>query len=151
MEYFGTNSNLLPAVPTGALCVLDWLHFPSWGRSIVGIFHLYSIDLPRWLPNCYWGNIYVFISSSVIMFLLYNGFLSVTLVLIIVFHLFQAFQLEKGELLIDNCIVIFPSFYRVILGVLWETTNSSKLGLSEGFPAQLCGFLGGWEGVSLPV
>ena len=34
---------------------------------------------------------------------------------------------------------------------LWETIISSKLGLSKGFLAQLCGFLGGWEGVSPPV
>ena len=62
------------------------------------------------------------------------------------FHLFQAFQLEKGDLLIDNCIIVFLSIYRVLLWVLWETTNSSKLGLSEGFPAQLCGFLGVGKG-----
>ena len=66
-------------------------------------------------------------------------------------HFFQAFQPEKGDLLIYKCVVIFLSFYRVLLLVLWETTNSSKLGLSEGVLAQLCGFLGGWEGVSLPV
>ena len=55
---------------------------------------------------------------------------------------------KKGDLLIFNCIIVFLSFYRVLLWVLWET-NCSKLGLSEGFPAQLCGFMGGWEGVSL--
>ena len=32
--------------------------------------------------------------------------------------------------------------------VLQEITISSKLSLSKGFLAQLCGFLGGWEGVS---
>ena len=58
---------------------------------------------------------------------------------------------KKGDLLIYDCVVIFLSFYRVLLWVLWETTNCSKLGLSEGFLAQLCGFMEGWEGVSLLV
>ena len=155
MEYFGTDSNLLPAVPTSALCVPDWLHFPSWGRSIVGIFHLYSIDLPRWLPNCYWGNISdisVIISLPFIMILSDNGFLSCNIDFKVVLVTFSSFSSwKRGDLLFCQWIVIFPSFYRVILWVLQETTNSSKLGLFEGSLAQLCRFLGGWEGVSLPV
>ena len=58
---------------------------------------------------------------------------------------------KKGDLLIDNCVAIFLSFYRVLLWVLWETTNCSKLGYFEGVLAQLCGFLGGWEELSLLV
>ena len=58
---------------------------------------------------------------------------------------------KRDKLLIVSFIDSFHSIYRDILGVLQETTISSKLGLSEGFPAQLCGFLGAWEGVSLPV
>ena len=62
---------------------------------------------------------------------------------------FLGFPARKGsEQLIVSSIDNSHSFYRVVLGVLQETTNSSKLGLSEGFLAQLCGFLGGWEGVS---
>ena len=47
---------------------------------------------------------------------------------------------------LPSCIGSFHNFYRVILRVLWETTISSKLGLSKGFLAQLYGFLGGGKG-----
>ena len=53
---------------------------------------------------------------------------------------------KKGDVLFYKCVVIFLSFYRVLLWVLWETANCSKLGLSKGFPAQLCGFLGVGKG-----
>ena len=56
-----------------------------------------------------------------------------------------------GDLLIGNCVGIFLSIYRVLLWVLWEITNCSKLGYFEGVLAQFCGFLGGWRRVSQPV
>ena len=58
---------------------------------------------------------------------------------------------KRNEPLIISFIDSFHNIYRDILRVLREITNSSKLGLSEGFLAQLCGFPGGWKGVSPPV
>ena len=42
--------------------------------------------------------------------------------------------------------LLYIVIYRVLLWVLWETTNCSKLGYSVGILAKLCGFLGGWKG-----
>ena len=48
-----------------------------------------------------------------------------------------------GDLLIDNCVGIFLSIYRVLLGVLWETINCSKLGvILRVFQFNFVGFLG---------
>ena len=66
---------------------------------------------------------------------------------IYVYKPFPGFPARKGlNDKLPSCIGSFHNFYRVILRVLRETIISSKLGLSKGFPAQLYGFLGGWEG-----
>ena len=60
---------------------------------------------------------------------------------------FKGFPAGKGlNDKLPSCIGSFHNFYRVILRVLWEIIISSKLGLSKGFPAQLCGFLGVGKG-----
>ena len=56
-----------------------------------------------------------------------------------VLEVLNKFQLFRSML------VLYRYIYRDILGVLRETTNSSKLGLSEGFPGSTLWVSGGLE------
>ena len=63
-----------------------------------------------------------------------------------IWHFPAFFQLEKDDILAGILVDILIIIYRVLIWVLWETTNCSKLGYFMGVLAELCGFLGGGKG-----
>ena len=124
MEQFGTNSNMLPAVPTSALCVLAWLYFPSWGKVNYRCFVLSNNWSTHVIACCDWGNVCVPIVSSFIMFSSDNGFLSSNFGFKWYLSLFQAFQLEKGW---SFNLWLYYSFFSVFTGFFYGFCGKQQI------------------------